>query len=360
MNDFKYLAIVDWAKKTIKENGFETGDKFYSETELCEIHNVSRQTVRQALAVMENERIIHRRQGSGTFVQAPGLNVETRNVTVCVVSTYFSDYIFPDIITGIEHVLAKNSITLQLATTRNLVEEEERALQVMLAQDFRGLIIEPSKSALPNPNGALYEEIRARNIPLVFFNAKYPHSDFPCVAMDDVAAGSIVAEHLISLGHRDISAILLSDDMQGHKRYQGFTKSMRESGIPGAEQRAMWFSTQERASFFTHSADRVLALLNDSTAVICYNDSLAVDLLEFCRQRGISVPHELSVVGIDDSNQGRICEIPLTTVRHPHRQLGERAAELLLEMIANPSRNTGDILFSPELVVRASTAAIHV
>ena len=354
MEDFKYLAIVDWAKKIIKERGLTAGDRFFSEAELRAMHNVSRQTVRAALAVMESENIIRRRQGSGTFVHSPE-RVKS-NFTVGVISTYFSDYIFPGIVTGIERVLSKRHAVMQLATTRNLVAEEARALHSMLAQDICGLIVEPSKSALPNPNAALYDEIKKRNIPLVFFNAKYPNMDFPLVAMDDVAAGGAVTEHLIELGHKKISAILVSDDIQGHKRYEGFMRSLDESLTPRAEQRVMWFSTQERESLFTLSPDRILALLNKSTAVVCYNDSLAVDLLEFCKLRGISVPGDISIVGIDDSMQAKICEVPLTTVRHPQQQLGERAAEVLMRMIEDTGYDPGDVLFTPKLIARVSTA----
>lgn len=359
MDDFKYLTIVEWAKKIIDEQGLTAGDRFFSETELCDMHNVSRQTVRQALAVMESEDIIWRKQGSGTFVQTPGRNLGKRSFTVGLISTYFSDYIFPSIVTGIEHVLTKNNITMQLATTRNQVAEEARALQTMLAQNVKGLIVEPSKSALPNPNTALYEEIRARNIPLVFFNAKYPDLNFPYVAMDDVEASRIVTEHLISLGHKKISAIFVSDDMQGHKRYQGFMKSLDDNGISMSEQRVLWFSTQERPSFFTLSKDRILALLKESTAIVCYNDSLAVSLLEFCKKQGVSVPKDISIVGIDDSSQARICEVPLTTVRHPKQELGEKAAEVLLEMISNPSYNSKDVVFTPKLIERASAVPVN-
>ncbi len=149
MDDYKYLAIAEWAKRIIEERSLAAGDRFFSEAELCEIHNVSRQTVRAALAVMESENIIRRRQGSGTFVQSPGR--AKSGFTVGVISTYFSDYIFPGIVTGIEQVLSRRHAVMQLATTRNLVAEEARALRSMLAQDIRGLIIEPSKSALPNP-----------------------------------------------------------------------------------------------------------------------------------------------------------------------------------------------------------------
>jgi GntR family transcriptional regulator of arabinose operon len=304
---------------------------------------------------MENENIIWRRRGSGTFVQAPGRDLSKGSFMVGVISTYFSDYIFPGIVTGIERTLAKNNVTMQLTTTHNLVAEESRALTTMLAQNIKGLLVEPSKSALPNPNTALYEEIKARNIPLVFFNAKYPDAPFPCVAMDDVAAASAVTEHLILKGHEKISAILASDDIQGHKRYQGFVKSLEKNGIQMAEQRVMWFSTQEQPFFFDNSQNRILALLEDSTAVVCYNDLLAVNMLEFCKRQGIAVPGDVSIVGIDDAMRARICEVPLTTARHPQQQLGERAAELLLRMIDDPSAGKDDVLFVPKLIVREST-----
>ena len=232
MDNFKYLEIVEWAKRTIAERGLVAGERFFSEAELCDIHKVSRQTVRQALALLESQNILWRKHGSGTFVQAAERRLDKQSLTVGVISTYFSDYIFPSIVTGIERVFSQHNVAMQLATTHNQVAEEARALSGMLSQRIDGLIVEPSKSALPNPNMALYEEIKARKIPLVFFNSKYPWADFPCVAMDDTAAGHLATQHLISLGHEKISSMFVSDDIQGHLRYQGFLKSLNDNGIP--------------------------------------------------------------------------------------------------------------------------------
>ena len=200
MDDFKYMTIVEWVKDCIKKEHLAPGTRFYSEKELCDIHNVSRQTVRQALMVLENQDVLRRKRGSGTFVKSAGsktYSAPARNCNVGVVSTYFSDYIFPSIVTGIEKVLKNNNVGMQLSITHNQVFEESKALKTMLEQDIRALIVEPSRSALPNPNVKLYEKIKELNIPLVFFNAKYPWADFPCVAMDDEAAGRIAAEHEI-------------------------------------------------------------------------------------------------------------------------------------------------------------------
>lgn len=355
MDDFKYLNIVEWAKEYIKANHLHEGAKFYSEKELCDIHSVSRQTVRQALMTLENENIIVRRRGSGTFIKSAAKTAVPANFTVGVISTYFSDYIFPSIVTGIEKVLKENDVVMQLSITHNQVADETRALRTMLSQEVNGLIIEPSKSALPNPNMKLYEKIKQMNIPVVFFNAKYPWSDFPCVAMDDIAAGRIVTEHLWEIGHRHISGIFALDDIQGHKRYSGYMEALLKHNSPAAEQNVLWYSTSERKTFFSLSEERILRLLNDSTAVVCYNDNIAVSLLSFCKKHGISVPDDISIVGIDNSKLSKICEVPLTTATHPHQLLGEKTAQKLMEAISDPGGYYKDELFTPELIVRKST-----
>ena len=354
MDEYKYTAIVEWAKKYIAEHNLSADDRFLSENELCAIHNVSRQTVRQALNILENQDVICRVRGSGTFVKATGIMPVGRQANIGLISTYFSDYIFPGIVTGIESVLKKNNTGMQLAITHNQVCEEAQALKDMMAHGVSGLIIEPSKSALPNSNIKIYEEIRSKNIPVVFFNAKYPWADFPCVSMDDVKAGRIVTDYLFDSGHKKVCGIFALDDMQGHNRYQGFVESCIEHNISNAEQNVLWYSTSELSTLFRLSENRIMTLLRSATAVVCYNDRLALDLMNFCRMHKINIPDDISITGIDDSKLATICDVQLTTAKHPHQLLGEKAAEKLLDMIKRPGRKTDDFIFKPELVVRDS------
>ena len=340
MEDYKYMTIVEWSKNFISSHKLKPKDRFLTEKELCEIHGVSRQTVRQALMCLENENVISRVRGSGAFVSsgyAQGDAVgQIRNIGV--ISTYFTDYIFPHIVTGIESVLNDSGFSMQLAITHNKVAEEQQAL--------------------PNPNTALYEELRRKNIPVVFFNAKYPWSDYPCVAMDDEAAGRIATDYLFSQGHRRVAGIFALDDIQGHKRYSGFTKSCIAHGQRNAEDNVLWFATSDKSSVFTSGSNRLLELISESTAFVCYNDNIAIKLLQFCKERDISVPDDLSVVGIDDSKYASICDVPLTSVAHPQRRLGEAAAEKLIDMINSYPSDNGDIIFTPELKLRDSVKSI--
>ncbi|MDR0621302.1 MAG: GntR family transcriptional regulator [Deltaproteobacteria bacterium] len=354
---FKYMEIVEWVKDQITGRGLAPGDRFDSEHELCRELGASRQTVRQALEVLRRDGVVSSRRGSGTFVTKNDFSGRgggrARGKTVGVISTYFSDYIFPHIVSGVERVLTENEVTMRLAVTNNMVSEEARALRSMLDQNVAGLIVEPSKSALPNPNVGLYDEVRRREIPLVFFNAAYPWSSFPRVAMDDVAAGRLATEHLLSLGHEKIAGIFLLDDLQGHDRYKGFLESQGDGGQ--AENRVLWFSNREKATLFSLSAERVAALIDSCSAAVCYNDAIALGLYEFCRGRGMGVPDDLSVIGIDDSRLATICAVPLTSVRHPHQKLGERVAEELLAALGSSSAGKDGYLFEPTLVERAST-----
>ena len=358
MEDYKYLTIVEWVRNYISTEHLRPGDRFLTEKELCSIHNVSRQTVRQALMKLENDNIIKRVRGSGTYIG--GMEIPRPSVTgsIGVISTYFSDYIFPHIITGIESVMNDAGCPIQIATTHNRVSEETQALKSMLANSVRGLIVEPSKSALPNLNSGLYEEIGKSGIPLVFFNAKYEWSNAPYAAMDDVTAGRIVTDYLFDCGHTKLCGLFVLDNIQGHKRYRGFAESCAAHGKQEDEQNLLWYAAEDSVKLFSYEKKRILDILRRSTAVVCYNDMLAIEMLKFCRENGIRVPDDISVVGIDDSKYATICDIPLTTARHPHGKLGEAAAELLLKRIEAPETEQKDILFTPELVVRDSVMKI--
>ncbi|MBQ7981345.1 MAG: substrate-binding domain-containing protein, partial [Oscillospiraceae bacterium] len=251
----------------------------------------------------------------------------------------------------------ENGYSMQLSITHHKIYEEAKAIRTMLSQGVSGLIVEPSKSAMSDSRKELFDEIRERNIPLVFFNAKYPWSDFPCVAMDDRAAGKRVTDYLFEQGHKQLAGIFALDDNQGHDRFYGYMHSCAENGI-SAESSVLWYSTEERDELFSLSEKRIMKLIDGVTAVVCYNDKLAVDLLKFCREKGIRVPEDISIVGIDNSKLATLCDVGLTTVQHPQQLLGETAAEKLLELMNNPKADFDDVKFTPELVVRNSVRCI--
>lgn len=349
----KYLSLIKWMEKEIFSDKFAPGDKFYSENELCKKFDVSRQTVRQASNIMVENKILERRRGSGTYITFKNSS-QRRTMNIGLVSTYLDSYIFPTIISGIDKSLSKKGYFLQLNLTHNKSENENRVLKNLLKSDIDGIIVEPTKSGLPNPNIGLYHEIKARNIPLIFFNAYYPmlENDFPYISMDDFAAGEMATNHLIQNGHTKIAGMFQSDDRQGHLRYAGYVKALKDADLKQNSSNVLWFATEDIEEF-DQDVVRIKRCIKDCTAVVCYNDQIAYKLFRYFEKFGISVPDDVSVVGIDNSEYAALSQMMLTSVAHPNKELGTKVGDNIIKLINNPSFNAA-YKFQPILVKRKS------
>ena len=348
----KYIFVADWLKQNIKNNTFKVGDKLISENQICRQFDVSRQTARQALAILEREGLLVKRQGSGTYVN--GFQAQVQHKNIGILTTYISDYIFPALISGIQDVLSCYDYQITLRLTQNKIENERRQLLSLLSLDIDGLIVEAAKSALPNPNITLYQEFLRRNIPIVFVHA-FPQ-DLSCnyILNDDEKGGRLAARHLIESGHQKIGGIFKHDDMQGILRYKGAVSEMYEHGITPDENAIIWYSTETYDNLFTKDLPRTITRLANSTALICYNDDIAITTLQSFEGEGVRcIPEDLSVVGFDNSNLAKIAQPTLTSVTHPGSDLGKLATESLLAIIQNPHYEIQHV-FDPQLIVRNS------
>lgn len=362
MSDFvpKYIELINWVKEKIKTGEFKPGDKLYSENQLGEMFSMSRQTVRHAISKLEQEGLVERVQGSGTYIGGKEKQNRTRAKTrnIAIITPYLDQYIFPNIIKDMEKVISEAGYFTQIAFTYNTLERESVVLKKFLENDVvDGMIIEPTKSALPNPNIHLYEELIKRGIPLLFINSFYPGLDVAHVVMDDMMAGYLAVNHLIEAGHTKIAGIFKCDDMQGHLRYKGYLKGMLNAGLNIHDEYIIWYDSADRWSF-EDNEKRILNRISGCTACVCYNDDLAVLLINLLKRNGIQVPERFSIVGIDNSDLAELCEIPLTTVTYPINKMGKKAAKNLLKMMENENYDANHV-FIPALVVRDSVAKIE-
>ena len=363
VHEAKYQQVVEWVKQNIADGTFSAGDRLMSEMELSELFGVSRQTVRHATGELVSAGVLTRVKGSGTYIgsSAPGISPapasarREKTMTIAVISTFYESYIFPETLKGIERILSKNDYVMQVTFTDNRLHREEAILRSILEKDnMDGLIVEPAKSALPNPNLHYYREIRDRNIPVIFFNAFYRDLDVPCVRIDDEKTAACATKVLIDAGHKDIAGIFKGDDGQGPLRYKGYLKAMMEAGLKTHQETILWLDTPETICL-ADIEDYILKRIEGSTAVVCYNDQVAYQLIDIAIRKGIRVPDDLSVVGIDDSYLAGVGKVPITSFIHPKEQLGRKVAENLIKMINDPNFN-GNYLFESEPVYRESVS----
>lgn len=350
----KYQELIDYVYNLIDDGTLKSGDRLFSENELSAMFHISRQTVRRAIGELEENGVVKRIRGSGTYIgDNRQENLKKRN-RIAVVTTYVDSYIFPKTIQGIEKVLSEHGYFVQIAFTNNTLEREKSVLEDMISQDdVAGVIVEGTKSGLPNPNLFLYRKLMKRRIPILFFNTFYPELDVPHVSLNDVEAGSKAVQFLIEKGHKDIGAILKLDDGQGRLRYLGYLNAMEAAGLPVKDSRMIWIDTEESRQL-SLCMDRILSRLEGCSAVLCYNDQVAFQLIHLLRERKIAIPEQLAVISIDDSDLARHSELPITSLPHPKEKLGETAANHLLEMLNGRYKNA-TFEFSTRVVEREST-----
>jgi GntR family transcriptional regulator of arabinose operon len=350
----KYQMLREYLIQMITTRELSVGDRIFSENELADKFKISRHTVRQAIGEMVNDGWLYRVQGKGTYVNRHPGDKAITSKTIGVITTYLSDYIFPSIIRGIDNVLSLNNYNIVLACTYNQHEKERLCLLNLLTQNIGGLIVEPTKSALPNPNIDLYKEFSSRNIPVLFIHGCYKELNYSYVVEDDYEAGCTATKHLLELGHRKIAGIFKVDDIQGHYRFSGFQRAHHEAGLIVPDSRILWFETEEPDIKFKSGGSQIEKLISQCSAIVCYNDDIALKVMDVIRGMKLSIPNDISIISFDDSQFAVASEVKLTTVAHPKEKLGEEAAMAIINMISR-KQDYYDVKITPELVVRGST-----
>lgn len=353
----KYIIVKNQIKQWIVEGKYEPHEKLPTESELMKQFDVSRHTIRRAISELEIEQYVYKIQGGGMYIakwserQAPAIAQYKR--TIAVMTTHISEYIFPKIISGIEKELAAHDYTLLLASTQNNRELEQKNLANLLRNNLSGMIVEPTQSALVSENIGFYRNIVETNLPCIMINGQLPSIDVPYLVMDDVKGGRIGVEYLLAQGHSRILGIFKTDDVQGIHRMNGFTQAFQQNTTASVGQ-FVAYSTNDAIDAIWQRIEPFLQLpeAQRPTAIFCYNDELASNLMNVLAQKGFDVPNDFSVLGFDDASIAALLTPSLTTIRHPQEEMGRQAAKKIMALIEGDS--VDNTVYEPELIVRQS------
>ncbi len=175
----------------------------------------------------------------------------------------------------------------------------------------------------------------------------------PTVSIDQFEGGVLATEHLVNLGHKQILHVSgPSEWSDAELRYQGYVRTLERHNLAVLPRLEGDWSAE---SGF-RAAQRALEDGLTFTAVFASNDQMALGVIKALRQAGLQVPHQVSVMGVDNTPETAFYDPPLTTVAQDFGLLGRRSLEELLRLIAQPLEQVRHFIFQPQLVVRASTA----
>jgi LacI family transcriptional regulator len=259
---------------------------------------------------------------------------------------------FTDVARDIEGVAEDAGLSLFLCNSDQRSERERTYLTRLEQQRVQGVLITPSDLDSP-----LLTELPRRGTPVVIVDRMRSAGTHCTVAVDDELGGRIAVEHLLEAGHERVAFVGGPETLgQVRDRLHGARTAWAEAGRdPDALTvlRTDGLTVAEGSS----AAQRIAGTSKRSrpTAAFCANDLLALGVLQGSLGLGLRVPEDLAVIGYDDIDFAAAAAVPLTSVRQPRADLGRRAAELLLDETSDSVHTHEQVVFTPELVARAST-----
>ncbi len=272
--------------------------------------------------------------------------------TVGIVVPTLDAAIFSRAIQSLQQALADENYQLLVAAHDYSLAAEASAVRSMLAHRVDGLVLVGSDRTEETRN-----LLRTSKVAVVIIWSF--DTEFDCIGFDNEAAGRLATEHLLSLGHRRIAMLsgLTVQNDRARLRLRGVRRAMQAAGYDLPD----WYLVERTYSLDGGRAglSQLLALKDPPTAIVCGNDLLAAGVVFEAATRGISVPAQLSVVGIDNLDISAHLTPPLTTVHLPTAQLGIAAAERILAKIEGKTFINREEL-PVALIVRGSTAATSI
>ncbi len=275
--------------------------------------------------------------------------------TIGLVVTSISDPFFGDVMRGVEEIAHPAGLSIFLGAGHNNTTHEAEVIETFHRRRVDGILV--ASSQVSDNQIARLSQVRIP-IVLVNSNADVLGDSLRSVDVDDARGTRQAVEHLLKLGHRNIGYLGAANRPRSNKRrLNAYLATLTAAGVPIDPSLVVIAPADDLPHYDDASAGQALLeplLRARATAIVCYNDMVAVGVLQACRERGIDVPGQLSVVGFDDIEIARYMAPALTTVRQPRVELGRAGMQLLLDLMYN--RPVQDHSLEPHLVVRASSA----
>lgn len=360
-----YLQIEEQMIAYFRRNNFSYGDKLPTEHQLMEKYDVSRTTIRKTLEVLKNKGLIDKSQGSGTFYTGRPNPVvgEQKGKTLGLVNYFFMDYIYTEILRGIEEEASLAGYSVIIANSYRSDEKQCENIENLLKQHVDGLILEPTHSLQINHEHPIHKVLEKSGVPVVTTHWGISSKSLSTVTLDDIYGGRLAARYLLKKGHRKIGYIYKEDIQAGDDRYKGLKAELEEAGFPLQEKYRYSYDDldEEENGLQGYILTKKLMEENDDppTAIFYFNDNIAIQGYRALSDMNINVPEEVSILGFDDHSHASIVSPPMTTFSHPKYDLGRWVAKILIDEIENESRALPmKLVFEPKIIERASVADI--
>ncbi len=257
---------------------------------------------------------------------------------------------FAEIIQGAEERCFAAGYNVILCNSNDDPERQAAYLRVLAEKRIDGLIF-----VVTGSDAVVRATLGGINTPLVLLDREVTGVSGDLVKVTHVLGSQMATRHLLELGHPRVACISGPPGLSpSSQRRAGWKDALEQAGVERKENDLARGDFTARGGYL--AMQTLLRRSPRPTAVFACNDLMAFGALAGAREAGIAVPQQLSIVGFDDIDLAAFSAPPLTTVAQPKQQIGTVAADLLLDRVSNARTDNRQMIFDPELRVRASTA----
>jgi LacI family transcriptional regulator len=361
----KHRTISRQILHEIGQGRYGATGRLPSEAQLVERFGVSRPTIARALRDLQQQGVIQRRAGSGTFLRGDNPGATGNRQLGLLIPGLGTTLVF-DIICGeLASLTRTHDYNLlwggAVHPTHDMsvsVQDAEEVCNRFIGRNVAGVFFAPFDriEGKDEINRRLADRLHQEGMAVVLLDrdlVSFPaRSEFDVVGVDNFAGGYLLAEHLLKLGCRRFRFVA-----------RLLTASTADARAAGAREALLTHGLEVPKDFVRRGSpadlDFVASLFpgTETDTLICSSDSVAALLMQSLAKMNLRVPSDVRVVGFDDTQYATLLSVPLTTIHQPCREIAVAAFRVMLDRMADPALPPRNVSLAPRLVVRETCGA---
>lgn len=282
------------------------------------------------------------------------------STTIAVIIPSISNPFYSSVVFGIEEVAREHNYTVITCNSLQDPALEEEYIRTIMEKQIKGLIISSISE-----DKTLLRQCMKLGLNVVAIDQFIEEDQVSQIKFDYQKGGYLATKHLLDLGHTRIAYLTSKLDRPSRKSiYQGYVSAMKESGFTPMMQESGSEDLYNPVHDFDTGKRLAGKLFRElkhgelPTALFACNDMMAFGVIHELTERGVKVPHDISVVGFDGIDFGMMIQPPLTSIKQPDYEMGKMACKLLFDKIQGEDLPAYDVVLQPKLITRGSTTQI--
>lgn len=355
-SETKYAKVMTYLLNYIKEHHLKAGDKLPTEMQLVEALGISRITIQRAIRDLQQQGVVRRVQGGGTYVAEGTVEQEEDKEIQFIpfVLTNNKDYTGAlDYIQGADAYLSNHSYYLTVHSSHRNAEEEREVIQRLVEDGAKCIIVQPFTFS---ENYFLYFQMMQKGIDFVFIDRIPRNLVANLVVCDNINGGYQATRLLIESGAKRVGFVSLEPITTAYsleQRKTGYQLALQEAGVQYQEAYVQFADTGDEVKGIV---DGLLALPEPPDALFCANDVTAVEVLNYLQSIHIDVPNEMMIIGFDNLSITQNAAIPISTIEQPFFKIGYEAARIAKKLLNGERDYVAQEILPVTLLERMSTA----